>query len=304
MTVEGNADFHCGYVALLGAPNAGKSTLLNALAGAKVSIVSRKAQTTRMLVRAIVMEGRAQIILVDTPGIFAPKRRLDRAMVSAAWAGGANADALCLLIDAARGLDADNAALCAKLAPMAKPKFALLNKIDLVPRARLLALADAVAKAGGFEKLFMVCALNGDGIKDVKSAFAAVLPPGPWLYPEEDVSDMPLRLLASELTREEIFDKLHEELPYQITVETLSWQMRKDGSARIEQTIYVTRETQRKIVLGAGGRTIKAIGVAARRAIAEAADCPVHLFLFVKVKENWSDDPQHYRAMGLDYHKQ
>ncbi|BBU60277.1 GTPase Era [Methylosinus sp. C49] len=294
----------CGFVALVGAPNAGKSTLLNQLVGAKVSIVSRKAQTTRALVRGIALEGEAQIILVDTPGIFAPKRRLDRAMVASAISGAGDADAIVLLVDARRGLVAEVEEIVAKLAELSAPKILALNKIDLAPRDSLLALTAALTEKANFIETYMISALNGDGVADLKAKLAALMKPSPWLYPEDQLSDAPLRLLAAEITREKIFERLHDELPYQSTVETDSWQNQKDGSARIEQTIYVTRDGQKKIVIGEGGRTIKAIGQAARREIAEAAEQKVHLFLFVKVRENWADDPERYREMRLDFPKE
>ncbi|GJD78299.1 GTPase Era [Methylobacterium gregans] len=290
-----------GFVALIGVPNAGKSTLLNSLVGTKVSIVSRKVQTTRALVRGIVIEGTAQIVLVDTPGIFAPKRRLDRAMVHSAWSGAADADAVCLLVDARKGVDEEVEAVLARLKDVRRPRILILNKIDLIPRERLLELAAKLNGLIPFEQTFMVSALNGDGVETLKRSLAALMPEGPWLYPEDQVSDAPLRMLAAEITREKIYDRLHEELPYRSTVETDQWQIRPDGSVRIEQTIFVERESQRSIVLGKGGQTIKAIGQAARIEIAEAADAKVHLFLHVKVRENWADDPARYREMGLEF---
>ncbi|AWN35613.1 GTPase Era [Methylobacterium radiodurans] len=290
-----------GFVALIGVPNAGKSTLLNSLVGTKVSIVSRKVQTTRALVRGIVIEGTAQIVLVDTPGIFAPKRRLDRAMVHSAWSGAADADAVCLLVDARKGVEEEVEAVLARLKDVRRPRILILNKIDLIPRERLLELAARLNGLIPFEQTFMVSALNGDGVETLKRALAALMPEGPWLYPEDQVSDAPLRMLAAEITREKIYDRLHEELPYRSTVETDQWQIRPDGSVRIEQTIFVERESQRSIVLGKGGQTIKAIGQAARIEIAEAADARVHLFLHVKVRENWADDPARYREMGLEF---
>ena len=290
-----------GFVALICVPNAGKSTLLNSLVGTKVSIVSRKVQTTRALVRGIVIEGTAQIVLVDTPGIFAPKRRLDRAMVHSAWSGAADADAVCLLVDARKGVEEEVEAVLARLKDVRRPRILILNKIDLIPRERLLELAAKLNGLIPFEQTFMVSALNGDGVETLKRALAALMPEGPWLYPEDQVSDAPLRMLAAEITREKIYDRLHEELPYRSTVETDQWQIRPDGSVRIEQTIFVERESQRSIVLGKGGQTIKAIGQAARIEIAEAADAKVHLFLHVKVRENWADDPARYREMGLEF---
>ena len=288
----------CGFVALIGVPNAGKSTLLNALVGAKVSIVSRKVQTTRTQVRGIALHGDAQIIFVDTPGIFAPKRRLDRAMVNSAWGGASDADVVCLLIDVRKGLDDE------KLAPQTTRRRALaLNKIDTVEHQELLALAQSINEICPFEETFMISALKGHGVEKMKERLAAMMKPGPWLYPEDQISDAPLRSLAAEITREKIFERLHDELPYQMTVETDQWKNLPDGSARLEQTIYVTREGHRKIVLGEGGRTIKSIGSAARKDIMEAAEQKVHLFLFVKVRENWIDDPERYREMGLEFPK-
>lgn len=293
----------CGFVALIGAPNAGKSTLLNALVGTKVSIVSRKVQTTRALVRGIALDGAAQIIFVDTPGIFQPKRRLDRAMVTSAWGGAGDADLVALLIDARKGVDEEAAAIIARLGELKQRKILILTKVDVVDRPRLLKLAQDLNEKTAFAETFMVAALTGDGIDHVRSKFAAMMPEGPWLYPEDQVSDAPLRAMAAEITREKIFERLHDELPYQMTVETDQWITKKDGSARVEQTIFVTRDSHRMIVLGKGGQTIKAIGQAARRDIEEAADGKIHLFLFVKVRENWIDDPARYREMGLEFPK-
>ncbi len=293
----------CGFAALVGAPNAGKSTLLNQLVGAKVSIVSRKAQTTRALVRGIAIDGPAQVILVDTPGIFKPKRRLDRAMVASALSGAADAEVVALLIDARKGVDDEVEAILAQLATVRAPKILVLNKVDIVAREKLLALTAKLNEREKFDETFMVSALTGDGVKDLLHAFAKHMPPSPWLYPEDQLSDAPLRLLAAEITREQIYERLHDELPYQSTVETDSWTNQKDGSARIEQTIFVARDGQKRIVIGEGGKTIKAIGQAARREIAEAAEQTVHLFLFVKVRENWADDPERYREMRLDFPK-
>ncbi|MGF6309744.1 GTP-binding protein Era [Bradyrhizobium sp. i1.8.4] len=294
----------CGFVALIGAPNVGKSTLVNALVGSKVTIVSRKVQTTRALIRGIVIEGNAQIILVDTPGIFAPRRRLDRAMVSTAWSGAHDADLVCVLLDAKSGLDEEANAILAKLESVAHPKILVLNKVDLVQREKLLALAQAANERMRFEHTFMISALSGDGVADLRQTLAKLVPAGPFLYPEDQMSDAPMRHLAAEITREKIYSHLHQELPYQSTVETDSWADRKDKSIRIEQTIYVERESQRKIVLGKGGATIKSIGAQARAEIAEIMGVPVHLFLFVKVRENWGDDPDRYREMGLDFPKE
>jgi GTP-binding protein Era len=306
MTVESSptaasGETACGFVALIGAPNVGKSTLVNALVGSKVTIVSRKVQTTRALIRGIVIEDNAQIILVDTPGIFSPKRRLDRAMVSTAWSGAHDADLVCVLLDAKAGIDEEADAILNKLATVQHPKILVLNKIDLIPREKLLALAQAANERMKFESTFMISALSGDGVADLRKTLAKMVPPGPFHYPEDQMSDAPLRHLAAEITREKIYRQLHQELPYQSTVETDSWTERKDKSVRIEQTIFVERESQRKIVLGKGGATIKSIGADSRKEIAEIVGVPVHLFLFVKVRENWGDDPDRYREMGLDF---
>ena len=302
--MSGMQEKRCGFAALVGAPNAGKSTLLNHLVGAKVSIVSRKAQTTRTLVRGIAITGEAQIILVDTPGIFQPKRRLDRAMVASALSGASDADVTALLVDSRKGADEEVLAILPKLLQSKAPKLLVLNKIDLVAREKLLGLAAEFNGKVKFEETFMISALSGDGVEKLLQRLAALMPPSPWLYPEDQLSDAPLRMLAAEITREKLFDRLHDELPYQSTVETESWTNQKDGSARVEQTIYVAREGQKKIVIGEGGRTIKAIGQAARAEIAEAAEQNVHLFLFVKVRENWAEDPERYREMGLEFPKE
>ncbi|MGE5158819.1 MAG: GTPase Era [Gemmatimonas sp.] len=309
MTAEPRADAgstqtRCGFVALIGAPNVGKSTLVNALVGSKVTIVSRKVQTTRALIRGIVIEGQSQIILVDTPGIFAPKRRLDRAMVSTAWSGAHDADLVCVLLDAKAGIDAEADGILNRLAGVDHDKILVLNKIDLVPREKLLMLAKAANDRMAFASTFMISALSGSGVADLRRALAEMVPAGPFLYPEDQMSDAPLRQLAAEITREKIFQQLHQELPYQSTVETDSWQERNDKSVRIEQTIFVEREGQRKIVLGKGGATIKSIGAEARKEISEILGVPVHLFLFVKVRENWGDDPDRYREMGLEFPKE
>lgn len=294
----------CGFVALIGAPNVGKSTLVNALVGAKVTIVSRKVQTTRALIRGIVIENNAQIILVDTPGIFLPKRRLDRAMVSTAWSGAHDADLVCVLLDAKNGIDEEAEAIFAKAASVKHEKILVINKVDLVQREKLLALAQAANERMTFAKTFMIAAISGDGVDDIRTTLAEMVPPGPYLYPEDQMSDAPMRQLAAEITREKIYQKLHQELPYQSTVETDKWEERKDKSVRIEQTIFVERESQRKIMLGKGGATIKSIGAASRKELMQILDVPVHLFLFVKVRENWGDDPDRYREMGLEFPKQ
>jgi GTP-binding protein Era len=296
-----SGDTRCGFIALIGAPNAGKSTLLNTLVGSKVTIVSRKVQTTRSLIRGICIEGQSQLIFVDTPGIFAPRRRLDRAMVTSAWSGAHDADLVGVLIDARKGLDEDADAILAKLAEVKQPKILILNKVDVVAKENLLTLAQAANGEATFEMTFMISALTGDGVADLKCWLAQRMPPGPWLYPAEQMSDAPLRQLAAEITREKLFERLHQELPYHSTVETDVWKELRKGDIRVEQTIYVERESQRKIVLGKGGQTIKAIGEGARKEIAELVEAKVHLFLFVKVREGWGEDPERYRAMGLEF---
>jgi GTP-binding protein Era len=298
------AGTRCGFIALIGAPNVGKSTLINALVGSKVAIVSHKVQTTRALLRGIATEGEAQLVLVDTPGIFVPKRRLDRAMVTNAWAGAHDADVVAVLLDAKRGLDEESAAVLDKLSAVPQPKLLLINKIDLVQKALLLTLAKAANERVPFAATFMISALSGDGVADLKRWLAAQAPPGPWHYPEDQITDAPLRQLAAEITREKLYLRLHQELPYQSTVETEAWTEVRGGAVRIEQTIYVARESQRKIVLGKGGQTIKAIGADARREIADMIEAPVHLFLFVKVRERWGDDPERYREIGLEFPKE
>jgi len=301
MVEEAEGAARCGFVALIGTPNAGKSTLLNALVGSKISIVTPKVQTTRALIRGIAMEGAAQLIFVDTPGIFAPRRRLDRAMVGSAWGSTQDADIVALLLESQKGAQADEEAILRGLADVRAPKVLVLNKVDLVEKPKLLTLAQLLNERAAFAATFMVAARSGDGVGDLKRYFAAHVPPGPWLYPEDQISDAPLRQLAAEITREKLYLRLHQELPYQSTVETEVWKELKDGAVRIEQTIYVERESQRKIVLGKGGQAIKAIGAAARAEIAAAIEHPVHLFLFVKVREGWGDDPERYREMGLEF---
>ena len=299
----------CGFVALIGAPNSGKSTLINALVGAKVAIVTQKAQTTRAPVLGIAIEGQSQIILVDTPGIFQPKRRLDRAMSTAAWSRAGDADLVALVIDAerahsGRGLDAWLDPVFETLPTITRPVVAVLNKIDLVARPELLHLVGDLSTRHAFAHVFMISALNGDGVSDLRTYLAGAVPEGPWLYPEDQLTDAPLRQAAAEITREKLFLRLHDELPYSLTVETDAWKELKDGSVRVEQTIYVMRDSQKKIVLGAKGATIKEISMAARKEIGEIVGAPVHLFLFVKVRERWSEDPARYREMGLDYPKE
>ena len=294
----------CGFVALIGAPNAGKSTLINALVGSKVTIVSHKVQTTRALIRGITVAGQSQLIFVDTPGIFTPKRRLDRAMVTTAWSGAHDADLVGVLIDARKGLDEENEAILERLAEVKAPAFLILNKVDVVAKEALLTLAKAANDKAKFETTFMISALTGDGVADLKRWLAEHVAPGPWHYPPDQMSDAPMRQLAAEITREKLFERLHQELPYQLTVETEQWKDLRGGDVRIEQTIYVERDSQRKIVLGKGGQAIKAIGEAARRELAEILETKVHLFLFVKVREGWGEDPERYRAMGLEFPKE
>jgi len=295
------SESRCGFAALIGAPNAGKSTLVNALVGTKVSIVTPKAQTTRTLIRGIAVDGPAQLILVDTPGIFAPRRRLDRAMVGTAWGGARDADIAALVVDSRKGVEDEDEGVIRGLAEVRAAKLLVLNKVDVVAKPALLALTQMLDERAAFAAIFMISALTGDGVADLKRWLGAHVPAGPWLYPADQIADAPLRQLAAEITREKLYLRLHQELPYQSTVETEVWKELKDGSLRIEQTIYVERESQRKIVLGKGGQTIKAIGAAARADIAVAIEQPVHLFLFVKVREGWGDDPERYREMGLEF---
>lgn len=289
-----------GFVALIGAPNAGKSTLLNRLVGAKVSIVTHKVQTTRAIVRGIATQSRTQIVFVDTPGIFRPRRRLDEAMVTTAWGGAKDADIVLVLLDAERGIKGDAERIFEGLGDIRQPKLLVLNKIDRIAREKLLGLAAEANARAAFERTFMVSALTGSGCDDLLDHLAAALPEGPWYYPEDQLSDLPMRQLAAEITREKLFLRLHQELPYSSHVETEKWEEKKDGSVRIEQVIYVERESQKKIVLGQKGQTIRAIGQAAREEIAQILEQPVHLFLFVKVRE-WGDDPERFREMGLDF---
>jgi GTP-binding protein Era len=299
---EAGTPTRCGFIAVIGAPNAGKSTLVNKLVGTKVSIVSHKVQTTRSPVRGIAMVGDSQLVFIDTPGIFAPRRRLDRAMVEAAWGGVHEADTVALLVDAARGLDDEIAAIVAKL-PNAKATLVLvLNKVDRVKKERLLELAQQLAGQAAFAATFMVSALSGDGVGDLAAFFARTAPLGPWHYPKDEVSDAPLRVLAAEITREKIFARLHDELPYAATVETTSWQ-ESNRAVRIEQTIYVQRDSQKAIVLGHGGRMIRQLSMEARHELTGIVEKPVHLFLFVKVREGWQDDPERYRDLGLNFPK-
>lgn len=291
----------CGVVAIIGAPNAGKSTLTNALVGAKVAIVSPKVQTTRTRLMGIAIEGSAQLMLVDTPGIFAPRRRLDRAMVKAAWEGASDADAIALVVDAKRGLRDEVRALVEALAARPEPKLLVLNKVDLCSKDKLLPLTVQIHALLAFEETFMIAAESGDGVPDLKSALARRMPQGPWHFPEDQLSDVSQRLLAAEITREQLYLQLHEELPYAATVETEKWEERKDGSAALHQVVYVERDTQKAIVLGKGGSRIKQLGAAARQELETLLGRRLHLFLFVKVKPDWADDREIFRDMGLDW---
>jgi GTP-binding protein Era len=291
----------CGFVALLGAPNSGKSTLLNRLVGAKVSIVSPKVQTTRMRVLGIGIKDAAQIVYVDTPGIFRPRRRLDRAMVAAAWTGASDADGIVLLVDAAAGITEEVRAIVAELAKQRRRAVLALNKIDAVKREKLLHLAAELDRAGLFDRVFMISALTGDGVGDLERHLVAGLPEGPWLYPADQLSDIPQRLLAAEITREQLYHQLHDELPYEATVETESWEEFADGSAKLSQAIFVARPSQKAIVLGKAGRRIKSIGARARAELEALFERRIHLFLFVKVREGWAEDRERIEALGLDF---
>ena len=293
---------HCGFIAILGAPNVGKSTLLNRVVGTKVSIVSSKVQTTRTRILGIALVENSQLIFIDTPGIFNPKRRLDRAMVAAAWGGARDADRIILLVDSKRGVDINTEIIIDKLKENGFDNLDLvLNKIDLINKQDLLKLTKSLNNYGIFKEIFMVSAEKGDGVSDLISYLRSKIPVSPWLFPQDQISDMPMRLLAAEITREKLFMKLHQELPYAITVETENWQKRDDQSIRIEQTIYVERDSQRSIVLGKNGQMIKLIGMESRKELSEVVDAKVHLFLFVKVREKWGDDPSHYTNWGLDF---
>ena len=298
-------DTRCGFVAVLGAPNAGKSTLVNALVGSKVSIVSPKVQTTRSIVRGIAMFGAAQVIFVDTPGIFAAKKRLERAMVAAAKASAADADVVLLMVDAAkaakRGVDADEDRIIADLKASGRQSLLALNKVDVTDKAPLLTLTEQLNATGAFSEIFYISALTGEGLNDLRDRLAQLVPQGPWMFPEDEVSDMPLRLLAAEITREKLFMNLKQELPYSCAVETESWEERPDGSVRIEQMVYVGRESHRPIVLGHGGQRIKSIGASARTELESLLERRVHLFLHVKVNERWNEERGFYNAWGLDF---
>jgi GTP-binding protein Era len=292
----------CGFVALIGAPNAGKSTLLNRLIGAKVSIVSPKVQTTRRRVLGVAMRGNAQAVFVDTPGIFAPRRRLDRAMVAAAWSGAGDADRIVLLVDAIKKkIDADTRAIIEGLKRDKRTAICAINKVDAVKHEALLKLAAELNAAFPFEQTFMISAETGDGVEDLMSEVVAHLPEGPHHFPEDQLTDLPVRLLAAEVTREHLFRQLHEEVPYALTVETEAWEEFKDGSAKVSQVVYVARDNQKAIVLGKGGSRIKQVREAAQKELVEMLERKVHLFLFVKVRENWQEDPERYREMGLDF---
>jgi GTP-binding protein Era len=299
----GGGETRCGFVAIIGAPNAGKSTLLNRLVGSKVAIVTHKVQTTRSRIRGMAIEGDTQIVFVDTPGIFKPRRRLDRAMVDAAWGGAGDADVIVALVDTERGRTEDVERVLQGLRDQGRKAILVLNKVDAVGRERLLKLAADLHATGLFTDTFMISALTGDGVDDLKRHIAGLMPRGPWHYPEDQIADLPMRLLAAEVTREKLFLRLHDELPYALTVETESWEQKKDGSIRIQQVIYVQRESQRKIALGEGGQTIKTVGKMAREELQEMLGARVHLFLFVKVRENWGEDRERYREMGLDFPK-
>lgn len=303
---SGDGLTRCGFIAVIGAPNAGKSTLVNAMVGAKVTIVSHKVQTTRMPIRGIAMVGNSQLVFIDTPGIFSPKRRLDRAMVESAWGGAGEGDVVAMIVDAARGIDEDVSRILEKLNGVGKARLVLLlNKVDRVnDKGRLLRLAAELSERVAFERVFMISALNTSGVEDFKSYLAENVPEGPWHYPEDDISDLPLRLLAAEITRERIYHLLHDELPYAISVETTQWKELRDKSVRIEQTVYVERDSQKSIVLGKGGRTVKQVSAESRKQLQGIVERPVHLFIFVKVREGWGNDPERYRDIGLNFPKE
>ncbi len=291
-----------GFIALIGEPNAGKSTLLNRMVGAKVSIVTHKVQTTRARIRGVAMEGGSQLVFVDTPGLFQPRRRLDRAMVAAAWGGAADADVVVLLIEANRGLTEGVQAILDTLGDFGQRRIALaINKIDRVPTEKLLELTQELNEAFAFEETFMISAEKGHGCDQLRTWLAGALPEGPWLYPEDQLSDLPMRMIAAEMTREKLTLRLHQELPYQLTVETENWEERKDGTARVDQLIYVMRDGHKGIVLGNKGETIKAVSKAAREELEEFLGRRVHLFLKVKVRPNWLEDAERYSEMGLNF---
>lgn len=299
--MTGDAKTRAGFVAILGAPNVGKSTLVNKLVGAKVSIVSPKVQTTRTRVLGIFIRDNAQVLLIDTPGIFEPKRRLDRAMVAAAWSGASDADLITLIIDAKAGVDKKSQAIINRLEADNRKAVLVLNKIDMVAKTALLGLAESLMKSEAFSELFMVSAKTGDGMDDLAALFAARAPIGPWLFPEDEISDMPARLLAAEITREKVFLNLHEELPYRMTVETEAWEALSNGTAKVHQIVYVERDSQKGIVLGHRGAMIKRIGRESRTELSEMLGQTIHLFIRVKVRKNWDDQREHYREWGLDF---
>lgn len=294
---------HCGFVAIIGAPNAGKSTLVNTLVGAKVTIVSHKVQTTRVPVRGIAVVGKSQIIFIDTPGIFAPKRRLDRAMVDAAWRGAGDGDVVAFLIDAQKGIEGDAERILERLKDVRGKRILIINKIDRVKKEELLGLTQRLNAEVPFDRTFMISALSGYGVADLKAHLAATMPAGPWHYPEDEISDAPMRILAAEITRERIYHWLHDELPYAATVETSAWKDLGKKGIRLEQTIFIERDSQKMIVIGKNGSTIKRLSTEARLELEKIIERPVHLFLFVKVADNWGDDPERYREMGLEYPK-
>lgn len=301
---EGTGPTRAGFVALIGEPNAGKSTLLNRMVGAKVSIVTHKVQTTRTRIRGVCMAGQSQIVFVDTPGLFRPRRRLDRAMVAAAWGGAADADVICLLIEAHRGLTEGVQAIIDRMRdqlPQGQPVALAINKIDRVKAETLLALSASLNEAFPFVRTFMISAEKGYGVEDLRDWLAGQVPEGPWLYPEDQLADLPMRMIAAEITREKLTLRLHEELPYQLTVETEKWEDKPDGSARIDQVVYVARDGHKGIVLGNRGETIKAIGQSARMELREFLGREVHLFLTVKVRPGWLDEAERYSEMGLDF---
>ena len=291
----------CGFIAVIGAPNAGKSTLVNRVVGAKVTIVSPKVQTTRARVMGIAIKDRVQLVFIDTPGIFQPRRRLDRAMVAAAWGGAGDADVKLLLVDASKGIDKDTAAIIERMKDEKQRSHLVINKVDKIKKPELLALVTDLNAHDIFDDTFMISALNGDGVDDLVTFLAGHMPEGPWHFPEDQVSDQAERLLAAEITREKLYLQLRQELPYATTVETETWEERKDGSVKIEQVIFVERDSQKSIILGKGGQQIKKIGAAARTELEDILDTRVHLFLFVKVREKWADDPERYRDWGLDF---
>ena len=294
-------DTSCGFIALVGAPNAGKSTLLNSLVGTKVSIVTHKAQTTRSQVRGVVTLDKAQLVFIDTPGIFAPKRRLDRAMVDSAWGGAGDADLVALIVDAERGITPELERLLEGLENITHPRILILNKIDTIKNEALLELSKTLNERLRFESTFMISALKGYGVQDFMDWCVKHIPPGPWHFPEDHLTDLTMAITAAEITREKLFLRVHDEIPYNSTVETESFKIQKDGSYKIDQVVYVSRDSHKKIVLGAGGQTIKAIGQEARKELMEMYEVPIHPFLFVKVREKWSEDPERYREMGLEF---